>query len=335
MPAIHAYAAKSAKQKLEPFDYEPGALGADEVEVKVTHCGICHSDVAMIDNDWGMTKYPFVPGHEVIGTVAAVGSNVQHVKVGQRVGVGWQSGSCGHCEWCISGQENFCAEEKDTIIGRPGGWGDRVRTSWRFAIPIPDNVASEHAGPLMCAGTTVFSPMLHFGVTPVMRTAVVGIGGLGHLALQYLAKFGCDVTAISSSHGKEDEARQLGADHFIATKDEGAMKKAKSSFDFILATISGGVNWAEYIDALRPHGQLVIVGAPEAEVKASLATLIAAEKSIRGGRAGSPADTAKMLDFTARHGIKPMIETFPFKEVNAAVDRLRSGKARYRVVLVA
>ncbi len=330
--AIKGYASQGPKQPLEPFEYEPGPLGPDEVEVKVTHCGICHSDLAMIDNDWGFSAYPLVPGHEVVGTIASVGSNVRDRQVGERVGVGWSCGSCGHCEWCGHGLESFCAQNRGTIVAHHGGWAESVRAQSKFAVLLPEALESELAGPLMCAGSTVFTPMLHFGVQPTMRTAVVGIGGLGHLAVQFLRAFGCDVTAISSTHSKDDEARKMGASHFLATKGTDALKKAASSFDFIISTVSADVPWDEYIDALRPQGRLVIVGIPESDLKIPPFPLLA-EKSVSGGQVGSPSDTALMLDFAARNKIRPVIEAFPMTEVNQAVDHVRAGKARYRVVL--
>jgi uncharacterized zinc-type alcohol dehydrogenase-like protein len=332
---IKAWAALAAKQKLTPFEYEPAPLGDDDVDVKVTHCGICHSDVAMINNDWGWSRYPLVPGHEVIGTVAAIGRNVKNVVVGQRVGVGWQSSSCEHCEWCEAGKQNFCATEGATIIGRHGGWADYVRVQGQFAITIPDALASEHAAPLMCAGTTVFSPMLHFDVKPGMRVAVIGVGGLGHLAVQYLAHFGCEVTAVSSTHDKDEEAKSLGATHFIATKGTSELKNAANRFDFILSTASAGIAWVDAVNALRPGGRLAVAGGPEAMVQIPAFLLIGKEKTVSGARTGSPSDTAQMLDFSARHGIKPMINSFAMKDVNAALEFLESGKARYRVVLTA
>jgi uncharacterized zinc-type alcohol dehydrogenase-like protein len=331
---VKAYAAKAAKGRLEPFEYEPGPLGPHEVEVRVGHCGICHSDLAMIDNDWGWTRYPLVPGHEVIGTIAAVGPNVDASRVGQRVGVGWHSGSCGHCEWCSRGLESFCAEDRPTIVGHHGGWAESVRCEAKFAVPIPDAIESSVAGPLMCAGTTVFTPMDHFGVAPWMRTAVVGIGGLGHLAVQFLAAFGCEVTAISTSHDKDDQARALGATRFIATRGSDELKQAARSFDFILSTASSDITWADYINALRPQGRLVVVGLPESDLKIPPVPLLP-ERSVSGSLAGSPSDIARMLDFAARKGVRPMVEVFAMKDVNAAVDHVRSGKARFRAVLEA
>jgi uncharacterized zinc-type alcohol dehydrogenase-like protein len=324
---VHAYAARVAKGKLEPFEYEPGPLGADEVEIAVTHCGVCHSDIAMIDNDFGMSAYPLVPGHEVVGTVAALGPLAgAELKVGDRVGLGWQCGSCEHCEWCHTGKEHLCARNAPTIVGHHGGWADRVRCHARFAVKLPDALASEDAGPLMCAGATVFTPMTHYGVTATMKAAVVGIGGLGHLAVQFLAKMGCEVTAISHTHSKDDEAKRL-----IATQGD-ELKKAANSFDFILSTVSADIPWGDYVAALRPQGRLVICGIPEKDIHFPVFPLLA-EKSVSGGMVGSPSDTAAMLAFAARTGVKPMTEQFKLTDVNAALERVRSGKVRFRAVL--
>lgn len=332
---VHAYAAQGPQQPLKPFQYEPGPLAPQEVQVRVSHCGICHSDVAMVDNHWGISTYPLVPGHEVIGTVEAVGSAVTLLRAGQRVGVGWQAGSCGQCEWCRRGSENFCPSERATIVAHHGGFADRVRCDEKFAVPIPDALDSAEAAPLMCAGNTVFAPLLHYHVSGWMRAAVVGVGGLGHLAIQYLRALGCEVTAISTTRSKESESRRLGASHFIATSESGAMTGAAGSFDFILSTVSADVPWPEYVAALRPQGTLCIAGVPDSDLKLGAFPLIAGERRVCGARTGGPSDIAAMLAFTARHGIKPVIERFPMREANAALDHVRAYKARYRAVLVA
>ena len=334
---VQAYAAKAVKQVLQPFQFDLGDLGPNEVDVRVTHCGICHTDVALVHNDWGMSQYPVVPGHEIAGTVAAVGSNVDRLGVGQRVGVGALCGSCMKCEWCEGGAQHVCAQVAGTVMGgHKGGFGSTVRVNnWQFAYPLPDAIASEHAGPLMCAGTTVFTPLLRYGVRPTDRVAVVGIGGLGHLAVQFLANWGCDVTAISSTHDKDRQARDFGASHVIATRGTDELEHAARSFDFILSTVSTDLRWDEYLAALRPSGKLCIVGIPAKPVAFTSWNLIGGEKSIVGGQPGSIDETQAMLAFTARHGIKPLVETFPMSEANAALDHTRQGKARFRVVLVA
>lgn len=333
---VQAYAAKTAKAKLEPFEFELGELGPEEVDVHVTHCGICHTDAAMVDNDWGMSQYPVVPGHECVGTVAAVGSNVDRIAIGQRVGVGAICGSCMKCEWCEGGAQHVCKQVVGTVMGEhKGGFASTVRAgNWRFAYPIPKEIASEHAGPLLCAGTTVFTPLLRH-VRPTDRVAVVGIGGLGHLAVQYLAKWGCNVTAISSTHDKDERAYSFGARHFIATRGTDELSKAASSFDFIISTVSADLPWDPYLAALRPKGKLCIVGIPDKSIAFSPWSIIAGEKSVIGGQPGSIDETEQMLNFTAQHGIQPMIEMFPMTEANAALDHTRQGRARFRAVLVA
>jgi alcohol/geraniol dehydrogenase (NADP+) len=330
--AVHAYAVHGPQQPLKPHEFDPGPLGENEVEVAVTHCGVCHSDLSMIDNEWGMSSYPLVPGHEIVGTVAALGTRVTRLKAGQRVGVGWLCGSCGQCEWCDRGKSHLCAKQQPTIIGHAGGYADRVRSLDRFAIPIPDGLSSAEAAPLLCAGATVYSPLVHQGVRAGMQAAVIGIGGLGHLAIQYLAKFGCAVTAISGTASKEAEARKLGATDFMITPD---LSKAAMRFDFLIDTVSGDLPWAALIETLRPEGKLVIAGVPASELKFNVFPMIAFERAVIGGRLGSPEDQRDMLAFSAAHGVKPMIEAFPMKEANKALDHVRSGKARYRAVLTA
>ncbi|MCY1065356.1 NAD(P)-dependent alcohol dehydrogenase [Nannocystis sp. RBIL2] len=336
---VTAHAARFARGPLAPLEYEAPPLGPDEVDVAVTHCGICLTDVDMVDNKWGISNFPVVAGHEIVGTVAAMGPGVdtKRLRVGQRVGVGAICGSCMRCEWCEGGKQNVCSGRVDTVMrGHLGGFASHVRAShWQFVQPIPEAIASEHAGPLLCAGATVFTPLLRHGVRPTDRVAVVGIGGLGHLALQYLAHWGCDVTAISSSRDKEAQSREFGARHFIATHDADELKQAAGRFDFILSTVSADLPWDDYIAALRPRSTLCIVGVPEKPISIHAIGLLANEKVVAGGIPGSLIETRQMLEFTARHGIKPVVETFPMAEATRALEHVRQGKARFRAVLVA
>lgn len=333
--AVHGFAAPAAKALLTPFTYEPGPLPADQIDIRVTHCGICHSDACMVDNDWGISSYPFVPGHEAVGVVEAIGSAVVEVKVGDRVGLGWQAGSCLSCDYCRSGREHLCQTAPvATIVGRHGGFADHVRCQARWAVRIPEALDSASAGPLMCAGSTVFTPLRHFGVQPGMRTAVVGIGGLGHLAVQFLAKWGCDVTAISSTRAKEAEARGFGATDFIATKDSEELKKAAGRFDFVINTVSADLDWPAYLATVAPGGTFCLVGVPASPMISLPAfALIGNEVRFVGGRTGAPSNIADMVNFAARHGVKPMIEVYPLAEANKALERTRRSQARYRAVL--
>ncbi len=331
---VEAYAAPSARAKLEPFHFVGGPLGPHEVKIRVTCCGVCQNDLAMIDNDWGLSEYPLVAGHEIVGTVAAIGQDVDGLPVGQRVGVGWQCGSCAECEYCARGEEHLCAKEERTIVEHCGGWANSVRAEARFALPIPEAIPSVEAAPLLCAGSTVFAPILHHRVTAQMKTAVVGFGGPGHLAVQFLAKSGCEVTAMSPTRNEAADARKLGAAHFIATEGTSELENAPHTFDFILYTAAAPLAWEQYLRALRPGGTLVLCGLPDAQLKFSVSQLTS-EKRIAGARCGSPSDMARMLAFAARTGVRPMIETFPMREINAAVEHARAGKARYCIVLEA
>jgi alcohol/geraniol dehydrogenase (NADP+) len=252
----------------------------------------------------------------------------ERVKVGTRVGVGWQCGSCGACEWCTTGLESLCPWERATIVKHHGGFADAVRTDWRFAVPIPDAIDSAVAGPLFCAGNTVFTPLLRHNVNARFRTAVVGIGGLGHLAVQFLHAFACDVTAISTSHDKDEEAKGFGATRFIPTRGTDELKRAAGSFDLIMVTAGGtGLDWKALLDALRPQGKLVVAGPPEAAPPILMADLIGKEKSLIGGRTGSPHDITQMPEFAAKHGIKPLCQHFPMRDINAAVHHVRGEGA--------
>jgi uncharacterized zinc-type alcohol dehydrogenase-like protein len=330
---VRAYAAFQPGEELKPFEYDLGPLGSENVEIDVEYCGICHSDLSMLKNDWGMTQYPIVPGHEVVGTIAAVGDAVKKLQVGQRVGLGWYSRSCMTCEWCTSGSHNLCLTAEGTIVGRHGGFADKVRAHEAWVVPLPSDIDPVSAGPLFCGGITVFNPIVQFDVKPTDRVGVIGIGGLGHMALKFLHAWGCDVTAFSTSPDKEAEARELGANHFINSRDPNALKSVENSFDLILSTVNADLDWSTYISLLRPKGRLHFVGVVPNPVSSLVFPLIAAQKSISGSPLGSPATVAQMLDFVARHKIEPVIETFKFDQVNEALERLHSGKARYRLVL--
>jgi uncharacterized zinc-type alcohol dehydrogenase-like protein len=330
---IQAYAARIAGGKLEPFEYDPGALRDEEVEVKVEYCGICHSDLSMLKNDWGVAQYPLVPGHEVVGTVAEIGDRVTTVKIGQRVGLGWFSHSCMHCEWCMSGNHNLCLTGEQTIVGRFGGFADKVRAHEEWLTPLPEGIDPAKAGPLFCGGITVFNPIVQFDIRPTDRVAVVGIGGLGHMALRFLRAWGCDVTAFSTSPAKEAEAREMGANHFVNSRDPNALLALTSSFDLILSTVNADLDWGTYVAMLRPKGRLHFVGVVPNPIQAQAFPLILGQKSLSGSPLGSPTTTVQMLDFAARHGIEPITETFPFDQINEAIEHLEAGKARYRIVL--
>jgi uncharacterized zinc-type alcohol dehydrogenase-like protein len=334
MPTFHAYAASAAKSPLEPYSFEAGVLGSEEVEINVTHCGICHSDLSMLDNEWGMSSFPFVPGHEVVGTVAALGKEAKGLKIGQRVGLGWSSQSCLSCHDCLSGDHHLCSTVQGTIIGRHGGFADRVRAQWTWVRPIPESLDMAKTGPLLCGGVTVFAPLVINNVPSTARVGVIGIGGLGHMALQFANKWGCEVHAFTTSDSKEAEAKTLGA-HFVHnTKKPDALKKLARSLDLIISTVNVPQDVGALLDTLRPKGHLHNVGAVLEPLQVPAFSMILGQKSVGGSPTGSPVVLDEMLEFCARHSIAPITETYPMSKVNDALEHLRSGKARYRIVLI-
>jgi len=331
---FHAYAATEPGADLKPFEYDPGEIGPHEVEIKIDTCGICHSDLSMLQNDWGMSEYPMIPGHEVTGTVADMGSLVTGLEKGDTVGLGWFKSSCMHCTECMSGDHNMCSDAVATIAGR-GGFADRVRASSEWVIPIPDGLDAASAGPMFCGGITVFNPIVEFDVQPTDHVGVVGIGGLGHLALQFLNAWGCDVTAFTSSPGKADEARKMGAHDVIDSRDADAIARAEGSLDFVLVTANANLDWSAFLSTLGPKGRLHFVGAVPDPVSAQVFELLPKQASLSASPLGSPATTKQMLEFCARHDIEAVTEFFPMSKVNEALEHLKSGKARYRIVLEA
>ena len=319
---IQAYAAHQAKARLEPFEYEPAPLAADEVEVAITHCGICHSDVHLVDGDWG-EHFPCVPGHEVVGTVVAGSA----LAAGTRVGIGWQRGSCGRCEYCLGGEEELCPSSQATCQDNFGGFADRIRVQARFAVPLPGALDSAAAAPLLCGGVTVYSPLRRHAERG-MRVGVIGIGGLGHLGLQFARAMGCEVTAFSSRPDKEEEARSFGAHHFVSGKP------AKRSLDLILNTAHALPQLPAFLSSLRPKGVFCQLGAASDPLEIPAFFLIGGRHSVTGSAIGSPGMIAEMLDLAARGGIAAKVEPAPMREANAALDRTRRNLARYRMVLV-
>lgn len=330
---IRAYASLQAGEKLEPFDYNPGQLEDDQVEIQVDYCGICHSDLSMIDNAWGMSAYPLIPGHEVIGTVADVGKQVTNLSIGQSVGLGWHAGYCHHCAQCHNGDHNLCEQPQPTIVQHHGGFADRVRAQEYSVIPLPNNIDLISAAPLLCGGITVFNPLLQFNIKPTDTVAIIGLGGLGHMALLFMKAWGCDTTVFTSNPAKKAFALAQGASYVIDSADEQAITNCPNRFDLILTTVNVPMNWDLYISKLKPKGRLHIVGGVVEPLPLNVFQLIMGQKQVSGSPVGSPENIKAMLEFAHRHAIKPIIETFPMAKVNDALDHLRAGKARYRIVL--
>ncbi|ELG0742899.1 NAD(P)-dependent alcohol dehydrogenase [Salmonella enterica] len=313
MTIIKSYAAKEAGSALELYEYDAGELQPEDVEVRVDYCGICHSDLSMIDNEWGFSQYPLVAGHEVIGRVAALGSAAQDkgLKVGQRVGVGWTARSCGHCDACISGNQINCLEGSVPTILNRGGFAEKLRADWQWVIPLPESINIESAGPLLCGGITVFKPLLMHHITATSRVGVIGIGGLGHIAIKLLHAMGAEVTAFSSNPAKEQEVLGMGADRVVNSRDPDKLK------------------------ALAYGGNFHTVGAVLKPLPVPAFTLIAGDRSISGSATGTPFELRKLMKFAGRSKVAPTTELYPMSKINDAIQHVRDGKARYRVVLKA
>jgi uncharacterized zinc-type alcohol dehydrogenase-like protein len=327
-----AWVARTAKQPVALQIVDLGPLGAEDVEIVVEHCGLCHSDLSVLNNEWGISQYPAILGHEVIGRVTAAGPNAKGLKVGQRVGVGWNSGSCMHCHQCMSGSHHLCPDVQATIVGHRGGFASHVRSHWAWAIPLPEKLNFAEAGPLLCGGITVFAPLAMYA-RPTDRVGIIGIGGLGHMAVKFAAAYGCDVTAFTSSENKFDEAKGFGANHVVSSKDSAAIRKLAGSFDLLISTVNVPLDWDAMIGTLAPNGRLHVVGAVLEPIPVAAFSLIMGQRSVSGSPTGSPVAIETMLDFASRHNVTPQTEHFPMSNINEAFARLESGKARYRIVL--
>ena len=332
MSKISGYAALEAKGLLQPFSYESGDLVAHDVEVTISHCGICYSDIHLIDNDWGSSIYPFVPGHEIVGTISGVGSQVNHLQVGNRVGIGWQRSACLECEYCMAGNENLCATQQAICGGNHGGFSDRIRTDSRFVFLLPDGLPSSVAAPLLCGGATVFAPLRRYGVNAKSKVGVIGIGGLGHMALLFLKALGCEVTAFSSSELKREETTNMGAHHFVNSILPKDIVKHAGTFDLLISTVHARIDCISYVQTLKPNGVFCFVGSPGLiQIPAGL--LISKQRTICGSDIANRSDIMEMLKFADRYKIHPLIETAPMREVNQGIARLRLNQVRYRIVL--
>ena len=333
MSEINGWAVHEMGQPLEEYRYDLGPLDSDEVEIEVDYCGICHSDLSVIDNEWGNAMYPVVPGHEVVGRVVAMGTNAKGLMLGQRVGVGWNSGSCMHCHECVGGDHQLCLTAQPTIVGHFGGFANRMRAHWAWAIPLPEMLNDATAGPLLCGGVTVFSPLATFDVKPTAHVGIVGIGGLGHMGVKFANAWGCEVTAFTSSESKFEEAKSFGAHRVITTGDAASIQQAANSLDMLIVTVNVTLDWPSLLQTLKPKGRLHVVGAVLEPLAIPAFSLITGQKQVSGSPTGSPTMIASMLEFAARHQIEPQVQPFALSDVNAAIEHLRDGKARYRIVL--
>lgn len=317
---------------LNDFNYEAALLGENEVEIDISYCGLCGSDLGLIDNNYDFLQYPFVPGHEIVGKVSKLGEKVSGLLLGQYVGVGWICGSCLQCEYCQQGNEHVCAEAKATCLSGYGGFSDKITVSSHFVFPLPDSLTAPDYAPLFCAGITVYNPLVSYTKPGYQHIGVVGVGGLGHLALQFANKLGYEVTALSSDQNKKSDALKLGADSFINTSDS-SKAQPQSLFDLILYTASSTKDLPRYMSMLKPFGTLCLLGLDMGRLNLTPLDLIHRSKSIVGSATGGCEMMCNMLKVVEEKSIKPQVEIFKLNDINTALDKLRRNDVRYRIVM--
>lgn len=339
----HAYAAQSADSPLAPFSFERRNPGPHDVAIDILYCGVCHSDLHTARGEWGFTVYPSVPGHEIIGRVTAVGGHVGKFKEGDLVGVGCMVDSCQHCAPCKAGLEQYCEEgmtgtyngrDRTTGENTYGGYTDQITVREEFVLRLPDGLDPAAAAPLLCAGITTYSPLKHWGAGPGKKVGVVGLGGLGHMAVKLAHAMGAEVTLFTTSPGKEQDARRLGADHVVLSKDTAAMAAQARKFDLIINTVAVPMNLDPYINTLALDGAMVLVGAPGSPHESpAIFPLLMARRSIAGSAIGGIAETQEMLDFCAERGIGSDIEIIPIQKIEEAYGRMLKNDVKYRFVI--
>jgi len=334
------YAAPAAHAPLAPFTFERRELRPQDVGIDIKFCGICHSDIHQVRDEWGGSQFPMVPGHEIAGVVSDVGTEVTKFKVGDRVGVGCMVDSCRTCEACKRGLEQYCANNVPTYNGTEkdgsptyGGYSNRVVVDENYVLRIPDALALDEAAPLLCAGITTYSPLRHWNAGPGKNVAIVGMGGLGHMGVKIAHALGAEVTVLSQTLSKEADGKRLGADHYYATSDPQTFTKLAGTFDLIINTVSAELDWNHYLSLLNIDGSLVVVGAPSNPIPVAAFSLIGGRHSLAGSGIGGIAETQEMLDFCAAHGIGSDIETIAIQDVNEAYERVLKSDVRYRFVI--
>lgn len=347
MPEVLAYACDDATSQFHRTTITLREPGPKEIYFEVKYAGICHSDIHTARGEWGPAKYPLTPGHEIAGIVTKVGADVTKYKVGDKVGVGCMVDSCGSCEFCEADQEQFCTGAPgglphtlwtygDDADGNPtaGGYAQGFTVSEDFACRIPEEIPFETAAPLLCAGITTYSPLKRFGAGPGRKVAVVGMGGLGHMAVQIAAAMGAEVSVISHGRSKEADAKRFGATHFYATSEEGALEALRGTFDLIVCTVSAdNLDYTGLLGALKSLGAFVDVGLPEAPTSLHLSALVIGSKTLAGSQIGGIAETQEMLDFCAEHGVHPQVEMISGEDITEAYNKVVASQVRYRYVI--
>jgi len=338
---VHGYAAQQAKAALGPYSFERREPSDHDIVIDIGYCGICHTDIHQVGDEWGGSKFPMVPGHEITGTVSQVGPKVTRYKAGDRVGVGCFVNSCRKCGPCSKNLEQYCTEgmvttyngtEKD---GTPtqGGYSNKIVVDENYVLSIPDNLPLDKAAPLLCAGVTLYSPLMHWKAGPGKKVAIIGLGGIGHMGVKLAHALGAEVTVLSHSLKKQEDGKKLGADHFYATSDPTTFEKLKGYFDLMINTVSAELDWNKYLDLLALDGAMVIVGIPEKEIPVGSYPLVAGRRSLAGSLIGGIKETQEMLNFCSKNNIASEIEVIPIQKVNDAYKRILASDVRYRFVI--
>lgn len=342
MIATKAYAAPAAASKLEPYNFERRDPGPHDVLIDILYCGVCHTDIHFINNDWGFSLYPMVPGHEIVGRVAAVGAHVKKFKPGDMAGVGCLVDSCRECDYCNEGLEQFCqggnvftysGYEKDGKTVTQGGYSNKIVVEERFVLKVSEKLSPAHAAPLLCAGITTYSPLRHWKVGKGHKIGIIGLGGLGHMAIKFAASFGAEVTVLSTSPNKKEDALKLGAHNFVVTKDEEQVKSVANTFDFILDTLSASHDYNMYVGMMKVDGTLICVGLPPEPITVPAFNLVFARKCVAGSLIGGLPETQEMLDYCAEHNIVSDIEVIPIQKIQEAYERMLKSDIKYRFVI--
>jgi uncharacterized zinc-type alcohol dehydrogenase-like protein len=342
MTKINSYAAHQAKEPLKPFQFERRAPGSHDVVIDIQYCGVCHSDIHQARDEWGGSRFPMVPGHEIVGKVTKIGNEVTQFKVGDSVGVGCFTDSCRTCPDCKEGVEQYCQHglvltyngvEKDGKTLTFGGYSTQIVVDENYVLRIPENLPLDKAAPLLCAGITTYSPLRHWQIKAGDKVGVMGLGGLGHMAVKIAAAMGAEVTVLSTSNSKKDDAIKLGAKNFANTKEKSTFEKYTRYFDFMINTVSADIDLNAYLSLLKRDGTLVVVGVPEQPASLHAFSLIGQRNSIAGSLIGGIEETQEMLDFCGRHNITSEIELIPIDKINEAYERMIKGDVRYRFVI--
>jgi alcohol dehydrogenase (NADP+) len=342
MIPVHGYASKQTKGPLTLYEFERREPRDRDVVIDIQYCGVCHSDIHQVSDEWGGSTFPMVPGHEIAGIVSQVGTNVSHYKVGERVGVGCFVDSCRKCSPCRDGLEQYCVEgctltyndvERDGKTPTQGGYSNKIVVNEDYVLKIPNDLPLPRAAPLMCAGITLYSPLMHWNVGPGKKVSIIGLGGLGHMGVKIAHALGAEVTVLSHSLNKEEDGRRMGADHFFATSDPKTFEKLKGSFDMIVNTVSVELDMNSYLNLLRLDGTMVIVGLPEKEMSFGASSLTNARRRLAGSVIGGIQETQEMLEFCDKHKIHCDIELTPIQKVNEAYQRVVNSNVKYRFVI--